>query len=102
MVGIVSDVARVSLKGLARSVGESVPDRWLPSVLIDGTFNLIRSRGTAPQKVGWEPQQLRAGQRPRHPRERSAGKGGCAGQSLAESTTRKRFHLAIRLPLVWV
>ena len=47
---VAGDVAGVAAVDLAGRVGEGVPDRGSPAVLVDGTLDLVRGRRRAPQE----------------------------------------------------
>src|SRR5277367_2826285 len=54
VIGIVGDIASVSLKSFPRRVGEGVPYGRFSPVFIRGAFDLVGGGGAAPLKVGWE------------------------------------------------
>jgi hypothetical protein len=83
------------VKSLARGVGKSIPDGWLPSVFIHRALNLIGSGSAAPEEVGRKSKGSRAGQLSEcNLREAgtSQGSGGSGGGSRYESATCEIFH----------
>ena len=92
MVGIVGQVARIAVVGLARRVREHVPDRCSAPALVHSAFNLVRRRRASPHKIRRKLPAVRRLLAQRKLRQRNPGQCRGGSRNFAKLPARNVCH----------